>query len=171
MPAIDTFNPSRAAKQVGIPASTLRHWSRVYAEFLSEGANPGRNEERAFTVADIELLRAVVQLRANGLQPVEIVARLRQDPSAALQTPLATPTTGVEPMPGTSIAATSSNALEAFLSANTRQLDDVARRVETVDARLARVESSRNLVLVAVAAFVAGVVLVGVIVWILSLIR
>ena len=161
MPVTDTFNPSRAAKQIGTPASTLRHWSKVYAEFLSPGANPGRNEERAFTVADIELLRAVVQLRANGLQPVEIVERLRQDPSAALQTPLATPTTGVEPMPGTSIAPTSPHALETFLSVNTRQLDDVARQVASVDDRLKRVESTRWWIVAVIVAFAAGAVTVA----------
>ena len=170
----ETLSPSRAARQVGVPPNTLRSWCRVYGEFLSAGANPPQGEERQLTAQDVEVLRAVAALRANELPIEDIQRRLRDNLPEALQTPLqspATPTTGVEPMPGTSIAPAPSTALEAFLSANTRQLDDVARRVETVDARLARVESSRNLVLVAVAAFVAGVVLVGVIVWILSLIR
>ena len=54
------------------------------------------------------------------------------------------------------------DSIQAFL-ARTEVLDEL----KNVDRRLERLESSRNLVLVAVAAFVAGVVLVGVIVLLL----
>ena len=161
MPVTDTFNPSRAAKQIGTPASTLRHWSKVYAEFLSPGANPGRNEERAFTVADIELLRAVVQLRANGLQPVEIVERLRQDPSAALPNHVATPTSRLDTPTGGNIQPASQNTPEAFLAVATGRLDDVARRTEAIDDRLKRVESTRWWIVAVIVAFAAGAVTVA----------
>lgn len=168
MPTEETFNPARASKQINIPSSTLRHWARVYAEFLSPGANPGRNEERRFTIADVELLRAVAQLRANNLQPSEIIERLRQNPAAALAMPVETPTTPLAVHRGTDIPAA---PLQTFLDVTTRQLDDVARRTESIDTRLQRVEHNRNLVFVAIAAFVAGVVLVGVIVWIVGMVR
>ena len=163
----ETYTPAQAAKQADIPLSTLRLWTGIYAEFLSPAANPGAGVNRRLTPQDVEVLKAVAQLRHNGLEPAQITARLRDTPLESLQQPPGTPTTGVEPMPGTSIAATSSNALEAFLSANTRQLDDVARRVETVDDRLKRVESTRWWIVAVLVAFAAGAGFVAAIVLLL----
>ena len=170
----ETYTPAQAAKQAAIPLSTLRLWTGIYAEFLSDTATPGVGVNRRLTPQDIEVLKAVAQLRHNGLEPAQITARLRDNLPEALQTPATptgTPTTALEVHPSTNTQPAPPNTPEAFLAVATSRLDDVARQVASVDERLARVESGRNLVLVAVAAFVAGVVLVTGIVWIVSLIR
>lgn len=171
----ETFSPSRAAKQVGIPPNTLRAWCRTYGEFLSAQANPPTGEERQLTAGDIEVLRAVAALRANDLPIEAIQQRLRENLPEALQTPLQAPETPVTASPGTSLAPTAPNTPEAFLAVATQQLSDVARKVETVDDRIAqvdqrlqRVEASRNLVLVAAVAFAAGAVVVAVIAWLVA---
>ena len=161
MATSETYNPARAAKQIGIPGSTLRHWCAVYAEFLSPGANPGPGVERRLTDADVEILKAVVQLRANSLQPAEIVQRLRDNPAAPLQNLAETPTSRLEVQ---TVTHTQQNAIEAVLAVNAQQLSDVSRQIAGVDDRLRRVESTRWLVMAVVIAFAAGAVVVAVVV-------
>lgn len=158
MPTNQTFTPARAAKQIGIPGSTLRHWSKVYAEFLSEFSNPEPGTQRAFTGNDIETLKAVAQLRANGIGQDEIIARLRENPTTPPQKPLESPVSrsvvqnDLDP---------SHDAIQRFLQAS-----DVRDKLTDIDRRLERVESTRNLFI----AFAAGAVVVAVIavlVWLL----
>ena len=166
----ETLSPSRAARQVGIPPNTLRLWCKTYGEFLSAGANPPAGEERQLTAQDVEVLRAVAALRANDLPIEDIQRRLRDNLPEALQTPIqppATPTTGVEPMPGTSIAATSQNSVETFVGLASAKLDDVARRTEAIDNRLQRVDSQRAYVWIGLVGVLVGAGIVGVIVLLL----
>ncbi len=162
MPASETYNPARAAKQVGIPASTLRLWAKTYAEFLSPESNPAPGTERRFTDLDVEMLRAVAQLRANDLQPAEIIARLRANPTAPLQNATETPATPVKVVTDLDAAQ---NAVQTFLAHAGNKLDDVASKIDGIDDRLQRVEHRRDIVIVAIAAFAAGAVVVAIIVW------
>lgn len=157
MPATETYSPARAAKQVGIPGSTLRHWARGYAEFLSPESNPEPGAERRFTPGDVEVLKAIAQLRANDLQPDEIKARLRANPATALQSPLGTPTTGAA-LP--TVANTPHDAIQAFLE-RAQLTDDL----KSIDQRLQRVESTRWWIVAVVLAFAAGGLVVGVVAW------
>ena len=159
----ETYNPARAAAAAGIPPSTLRLWAKVYNEFMSPGANPPPGEERRFTAADVEVMRAVAQLRANQLQPPEIIARLRSNPAETLQKPLEST---VSPSAIGNDLATSHDAIQTFLARG--ELKD---QLQSVDRRLERLESQRNLVIVAVLAFAAGAVVVSVIVWLLGMVR
>ncbi len=168
MPANQTFTPARAAKQVGIPGSTLRHWSKVYAEFLSDVSNPEPGTQRAFTGNDIETLRAIAQLRANGIGQDEIIARLRENPTTAQQKPLESPTTGLDapsranmyPMP-----------LESLLNASVTKVDAIGDKLTDVDRRLERLEGRNHTLLLVLVAFAAGAVFVVAIVWLLSIVR
>jgi len=155
----ETINPSRASKQIGIPASTLRLWSKTYAEFLSEGANPAAGEERRFTVADVETLQAVNQMRHNGMLPADIAQRLRINVAAGQQN---APQAIVAAVDVPTQAETSHDAIQAFLART-----DIDDRLRDVNQRLERMEHNRNLLI----AFAAGAVTVAVIVWLLSLIR
>lgn len=168
MPTNQTFTPARAAKQIGIPGSTLRHWSKVYAEFLSDVSNPPSGTQRAFTGQDVETLRAVAQLRANGIGQDEIIARLRENPTTGQQKPLerATIAPGVVSGENTQLAP-----LESILARSMGKVDDVADKLESVDRRLERVESQRSMILIAVVAFAGGAVVVAVVAWLLSIMR
>ena len=168
MPTNQTFTPARAAKQIGIPGSTLRHWSRVYAEFLSDVSNPEPGTQRAFTGQDVETLRAVAQLRANGVGQDEIIARLRENPTTGQQKPLESPTTGLD---APSRANMYPLPLESLLNASVGKVDAINDKLEAVDRRLERIESRRNTWLLVLAAFVAGVLVVVALVWILSMVR
>jgi DNA-binding transcriptional MerR regulator len=168
MPANETYNPARASKQVGVPGSTLRHWSKVYREFLSPESNPEPGTERRFTPSDVEILRAVAQLRANGFEPGEIIARLRDNPAIGQQGTLESPTIAASTVSGEN---TQLAPLQSIVAVSVGKVDAMSDKLESVDRRLERVEGSRNLVLVAVAAFAAGAVVVAVVVWLLSIIR
>ncbi len=159
----ETYNPSRAAKQIGIPNSTLRLWAKTYGEFLSEGANPASGEERRFTVADVETLKAVAQLRNNGMLPPDIAQRLRINAAAGQQDAPESP--AAAPEVSTALAP-AHDAIQTFLQAS-----DVRDKLTDIDRRLERVEGHRNLVLVAVVAFAGGAVVVAVIAWLLSIMR
>lgn len=167
MPANQTFTPARAAKQVGVPGSTLRHWSKVYKEFLSDVSNPEPGTQRAFTGQDVETLRAVAQLRANGIGQDEIIARLRENPTMAQQKPLERPTIAdsalsgenTQPAPLQSIVAVSVGKVDALDD----KVTDMDRRL---DRRLERLESSNNRLLITVAV-VGGALVVSVIVLII----
>ena len=57
---------------------TLRRWCAAHAEFLSPGANPPeRGEARRFTGRDIEVLKHVKSLRAQGKTEAKINEQLR----------------------------------------------------------------------------------------------
>ena len=158
----ERYPPKQAARQAGVAANTARFWAKEYREFFSAAANPPPGEERSFSLEDVATLQAIAQMRVNGLTPNDIRERLRTMPPGTLQdvtSHAGTPTTGVTVHTGTDIPH---DSIQAFL-ARTEVLDEL----KNVDRRLERLESSRNLVLVAVAAFVAGVVLVGVIVLLL----
>jgi len=57
---------------------TLRRWCAAHAEFLSSGANPPeRGEARRFTGRDIEVLKHIKFLRAQGKTEAKINEQLR----------------------------------------------------------------------------------------------
>ena len=164
MPANQTFTPARAAKQVGIPGSTLRHWSKVYREFLSDVSNPEPGTQRAFTGQDVETLRAIAQLRANGIGQDEIIARLRENPTTGQQLPLESPTSAPGAGAGENIQLV---PLQSIIAGSVGKVDAMADKLESVDRRLERLEGKRTLILVALVAFAVGVLLVVAVVWLI----
>ena len=159
----ETFSPTQAAKQTGVPLSTLRVWCGQYAEFLSETASPGPSVPRRLTMADCETLRAISRMRDNGLEPAQIVTRLRDNPSEALQTPLAAPTDAPQQPTAIISAQSAPDALASFVVASDARLADVAKRVESLDRRLAASEDTRRFVIGVLLAFAVGVLVTGVI--------
>lgn len=137
----------------------MRHWSKVYAEFLSDISNPEPGTQRAFTGNDIETLRAVSQLRANGIGQDEIIARLRENPTKTLPKPLESTIAhtvvqnDLEP---------SHDAIQRFL-----QAADMRDKLTDIDRRLERVESRSNLVAAVVIAVVVAFTVGGALVWLI----
>lgn len=75
--------PAEAANLITNPrtnkpvnAHTLRRWCAAHAEYLSADANPGKNVQRRLTARDVEVLRAVADLRAQGENVETINAQL-----------------------------------------------------------------------------------------------
>ena len=166
----ETFSPAIAARQIGIPANTLRNWCRTYAEFLSPSANPPTGEERRLTLHDIETLRAVAALRANDLPPETIIARLRANPASiteGIPKPSASATDGpgdVADVPHVQTTAIAQHdALQAFLGQH--------ERLTSIDRRLERLEHGRNMVLIALAGVAVGALVVGIIAVLVLLLR
>ena len=108
-------------------------------------------------------MRAVAQLRSNGLQPAEITERLRQQPATALQSPLESI---VAPPAVHNDLVPAHDAIQAFLQ-RTEALD----KLTDIDRRLERVEHTRSLVWVALGGVAVGALVVSVIVWLLSMLR
>ena len=70
--------PHSTANMLEITPVTLRRWCAAHAEFLSSGANPPeRGEARRFTGRDIEVLKHVKSLRAQGKTEAKINEQLR----------------------------------------------------------------------------------------------
>lgn len=90
MPDQPLHSPAEAAKLISRPpldkpvnVYTLRRWCGQHAEYLSPGANPNSEKEgdapdaaRWLTDRDIEVLRTVAQLRAEGMTTPAINAKL-----------------------------------------------------------------------------------------------
>ena len=70
--------PHSTANMLEITPVTLRRWCAAHAEFLSSGANPPeRGEARRFTGRDIEVLKHIKFLRAQGKTEAKINEQLR----------------------------------------------------------------------------------------------
>ena len=169
----ETLSPALAARQIGIPANTLRAWCRTYSEFLSPAANPPTGEQRRLTLGDVETLRAVASLRANSLPPETIINRLRVNPTGiteSLPKPPGAPQSPLESIVAPPVAhndlVPAHDAIQAFLQ-RTEALD----KLTDIDRRLERVEHTRSLVWVALGGVAVGALLVSVIVWLLSMLR
>ncbi len=62
-----TVTPAKAAELVGVEVYTIRRWCDWHAPSLSPGASPGPGALRRLTMRDIEVLKTVRDLRAQGL--------------------------------------------------------------------------------------------------------
>ena len=75
---MNEHTPHSTANMLEITPVTLRRWCAAHAEFLSSGANPPeRGEARRFTGRDIEVLKHIKSLRAQGKTEAKINEQLR----------------------------------------------------------------------------------------------
>ena len=56
------FTPAQVAQTLNTPPSTLRRWAKHFAAFLS----PQSGKKRTYTVADIDTLKRIQDLSAQG---------------------------------------------------------------------------------------------------------
>jgi DNA-binding transcriptional MerR regulator len=80
--------PREVALALGIDGSTLRLWSKEFAELLSPAATrsptaDGAPAQRRYTEADLEVLRRIRTLLDQGLRYDEVRRRLRGDSTAS----------------------------------------------------------------------------------------
>lgn len=84
---MNEHTPHSTANMLEITPVTLRRWCAAHAEFLSPGANPPeRGEARRFTGKDIEVLKHIKSLRAQGKTEAKINEQLRTLTFAEIET-------------------------------------------------------------------------------------
>ena len=66
------FTPAQVAQTLNTPPSTLRRWAKHFAPFLS----PQSGKKRTYTVADIDTLKRIQDLSAQGLSYAQIAQTL-----------------------------------------------------------------------------------------------
>ena len=66
------FTPAQVAQTLNTPPSTLRRWAKRFAPFLS----PQSGKKRTYTVADIDTLKRIQDLSAQGLSYAQIAQTL-----------------------------------------------------------------------------------------------
>lgn len=73
---LSAFTPHEAATAVGVGVQSIRRWCEWHAIHLSDSASPGPGIPRRLTRRDVEVLKAVKDLRYQGLQTEAINDRL-----------------------------------------------------------------------------------------------
>ena len=68
------FTPAQVQKMLGLPPSTLRHYSRLFADYLSTPAKSGR--KRHYSARDVTILGDIMHLSGEGVRLADIPARL-----------------------------------------------------------------------------------------------
>ena len=72
----DIFTVRQVARHIGASDSTVRNWSREFADYLSELANPAPGQPRQFTAADVATLATVAVMRQQLVGVEDIRAAL-----------------------------------------------------------------------------------------------
>ena len=66
------FTPAQVAQTLNCPPSTLRRQAKYFAAFLS----PQSGKKRTYTIADIDTLKRIQELSAQGLSYAQIAQTL-----------------------------------------------------------------------------------------------
>ena len=60
------YSSRQIAALYTVSIETIRIWTLEFAEYLSPTAQPGRNKNRVYTIADLEVLSLVSELKRQG---------------------------------------------------------------------------------------------------------
>jgi DNA-binding transcriptional MerR regulator len=158
------FTPKQVADSLNISATTIRNYSRLWAEYLSPSANPESGQARLYTEDDIAVMATIVALRDNqattdqvraALDAGERLAPMRpvEDDPAADQDPAAkSQQTADQARAAAAVAAAEKavtiyqdrvNQLEARADQLADRLIEAERRI--ADERAARAAAEREL--------------------------
>lgn len=99
------MTPADVARTLGVSVGTVRNWSATFGEFVSASAR-GEHGNRAYSPRDVEVLRYVHQLRAEGMAVRDIAQRLRETSIGDTET-LVTPALAADTQEPTERARTS----------------------------------------------------------------
>lgn len=150
--------------QLDIKPQTLRNWARVdeFAPFWSDDANPLPGHVRTFNDHDIGVIVAIARLRQGNLSYPEIANRLPEileERTETEEAEAAEVETDAPEAPGQALQVSSMQYdLTPFVTATNAN----NARLADVEKRLATVESQRTNVTLAVAMFVAGMLVVAI---------
>ena len=82
----------QVSEQLGVPATTLRHWANVFSQYLSPAAQApiserGTPNQRKYDAHDIETLKRIQGFLAIGLTYDAIHEALTNNPTSAVAIP------------------------------------------------------------------------------------
>jgi DNA-binding transcriptional MerR regulator len=164
--------PHDTAASLGIQPATLRRWCAYHAAHLSSGANPPAGQARRFDGRDLEVLRTVRALRAQGLTVTAINDQLANMTFAVIDTEQEEPDTGkdVPQLPATTApnAADSTPGMivpQDYLAAIERRFEAL-EQAKVNDRRLVRDGVFMFMAGVCVALVLVLIVLVALQVWV-----
>jgi DNA-binding transcriptional MerR regulator len=155
----ETYTPHQVGQLLGVNSYTVRRWCADYPGHLSANANPEKGNPRRLTGQDVEVLREVQRMRAEGLQTPAINERLSE---VIFQAPVveASPASPAHPQLPISAGA----IVEALQSV----VAPVEARLQVQDVRLQALESQRptwrDVFIIGLAALMVGV-MIGLSIW------
>jgi len=114
------FTPAQVAQTLNTPPSTLRRWAKRFAAFLS----PQSGKKRSYTVADIDTLKRIQDLSAQGLSYNQISQTL----TVVSQPPADTALIGIADF------AQALESAHAQLAAVQAQLNQQAQELDAIKA-------------------------------------
>ena len=71
------YTSGEIAKIYGVVTETVRNWTIEFSNYLSEGAQPGRNKKRTYSLDDMRVLSLVASMKERNLTNDDIHASLR----------------------------------------------------------------------------------------------
>lgn len=154
----ETYKPNEAAQLIGVSVHSIRRWCNDHSAALSDSASPQPGAPRQLDARDIEVLRTVRDLRAQGMTTPAINERLATMTFAtADSTELAT---AAHTAPGGEIMPTV--VLDALASLTA----PFVARLEAIERRQAAGEEARRHWLVA---FALGAICMGLLIVLIAL--
>ena len=70
------YTVAQAARSADVSGTTIRNWSRMYADYLGPSANPPAGTPREYTAADLSVFSTVAVLRSQLVEGDDIRAAL-----------------------------------------------------------------------------------------------
>jgi DNA-binding transcriptional MerR regulator len=137
-----TYTVQQAATAVNLSVTTVRTWTRDFAEFLSDQAAPAPGEVRFYTDADMAVFQTIAVMRAQR-RPFDEIRRTlasgeRYEPTEAPRKPASRSKTGQE---GETTLPAPLELVERFLVRYERRIDSLEQ--ELASERAARIEAER----------------------------
>ena len=122
-----TFTPNEAAQMMGTAAHNVRRWTEYHAAHLSPLATPAPGQARRYTGRDVEVLKHVKALRAQGLTVPVINEQLAGLTFAEIDTEVHDSVDSGEIAPAT--AQDGPQSTQAFIMV----VQDLQRRFEAIE--------------------------------------
>jgi DNA-binding transcriptional MerR regulator len=127
------MKPHEVANLIGVDSSTIRNWSREYADFFSAQAAGGEGRHRSFTDLDVRLVFYISQLKRSNFTKDEIALALQQVRADSWETlpplPDSQPSARVPVVP----AAAADAALESERRSLMREIAMLQDRIEKME--------------------------------------
>jgi len=139
------FTPKQVADSLDLSSTTIRNYSRLWADYLSLSANPQAGQGRLYSEDDIAVISTIVALRENGATTDQIRAALdagqRLEPMRPLQeeTPADDGPT-VEARAAADQARAAVNAAETAIAIYRDRVNQLESRADALADRLIEAE-------------------------------
>lgn len=147
-----THKPNEAAQLIGVSVHSIRRWCNEHSAALSAAASPQPGAPRQLDDRDLEVLRMVRDLRAQGMTTLAINDRLAETTFATVDS--------VELAPAAQKLPDSPETALMILDALERITSPLAARVDALESQHLKID----IVWIAVACFIAGLLL-GLAMW------